>query len=207
MVKSSKSAKIVEDLVATLRADIRFGVYESGQRLKLSELQQTYGTSQFHVRQALTQLRSLELIEHHHNSGFRIGERNATEHKELRDLRIILERSAVPLVVARSTSEDVATLRERARAFESTVGLKDRQKQVATNLDFHQALYKVCGNSMLIDLIARMREQSHYAWIGRWRESPGILASAQDHFDMVDAIAERDPIELDRIISGHIRSF
>ncbi|MEC5383455.1 GntR family transcriptional regulator [Aurantimonas sp. C2-6-R+9] len=121
MPKSRESAEQVDDLVRQLCDDIKHGCYEFGQRLKLAELQETYGTSQFHVRQALSQLKAMKLVEHRHNFGIRISDPDPVDRSDLRNVRVTLERSAVPLIIANATRQDLVDLRRLAEAFAETV--------------------------------------------------------------------------------------
>jgi DNA-binding GntR family transcriptional regulator len=207
MAKSKASAELIDDLVVRLREDIKFGAYDFGQRLKLSELQETYSASQFHVRQALAQLKAMKLVEHRHNYGFSICEQDPVGRNQLRQVRMTLERSAVPLIIARATAEDVVELGRLAEAFAGMIGTSGRQELAAANIAFHRYIYGVAGNRVLSDLINGLREQSYYATTGRWRSLEGINASSDDHFAMVGAIERRDPIELDRLIFLHIQAF
>lgn len=207
MAKSKKSAEIVEKLAEQLSADIRLGVFDFGQRLKLSELQERYSASQFHVRQALTQLKSLRLVEHQQNFGFRIVEQSTHEREDLRSVRTTLERSAVPLIVAKATSADVTRLQKLAKRFEDAAEAADRQKLVSANLDFHEAFYGISSNRILEELIAELRERSVYGTTGRWRKLEGIRASAAEHYQMVDAIQGQDPVLLDKLVYLHIQWF
>jgi DNA-binding GntR family transcriptional regulator len=207
MAKSKASAEQIADLVIRLRDDLKFGAYDFGQRLKLSELQETYSASQFHVRQALTQLKAMKLVEHRHNYGFSVCEQDPVGRSELRQVRMTLERSAVPLIIARATAEDIAELRRLAEAIAAMIGTSGRQELAAANIAFHRYIYRVAGNRVLSDLINSLREQSYYATTGRWRTLEGINASSNDHFAMVDAIERRDPVELDRLIFLHIQAF
>jgi DNA-binding GntR family transcriptional regulator len=190
-----------------IQADIRFGAYDFGQRLKLSELQKTYHASQFHVRQALSQLKALKLVEHRHNCGFRICQQDPVGRDQLRHVRLILERAAVPLVFERATADDIAALRELAEAFAAAIGTGSRQELALANLAFHRRFYQIANNQVLLDLISTLREQSYYSTTGRWRTREGISASAADHFAMVDAIERHDATGLDRIVLQHIRAF
>lgn len=207
MAKSKASAEQIDDLVSRLRADIKYGAYDFGQRLKLSDLQEAYSASQFHVRQALSQLKTMKLVEHRHNFGFRVCEQDRAGRSELRYVRLTLERSAIPLIIAHVAADDIANLRRMAEVFAATIGVGRRQELAAANGEFHSRLYGIAKNQVLADLIDSLRDQSYYPTAGRWRTLDGIAASSEEHFAMIDAVERRDPIELDRLIFLHIQAF
>ncbi|RAI43042.1 GntR family transcriptional regulator [Rhodoplanes roseus] len=207
MGKSKESAEHVEDVVGRIQADINLGVYKFGEQLKLSSLEQTYSTTRFYVRQALLVLKSLGLVEHQHNSGFRVCAQEQYSQTQLRFVRMTLERSAVPFVIANATAEDIVELRRLAAAFQSAAATSSRAQQTTANADFHRAVYRIARNPVLSRLIDGLRLQSYVGTPGRWGTREGLAASAAEHFAMVDAVEQRDPYELDRTIFNHIQAF
>lgn len=207
MTKSSSSAARVADLFRQMRNDIKFGAYQFGQWLKLIELQQRYAATQFEIRKVLTRLEAERLVEHKANAGYRVATPDPAERSQMRYVRTILERSTAALIAARATEGDIAELTRLAQAFEDTIGLEGRQEQAAANMAFHSRLYAIAENAVLSGLIQELRDRSHYGTTGRWRGPEGLRASGTEHFEMIEAIRRRDPLELERLIIRHIESF
>lgn len=207
MTKSSSSAARVAELFRRMRNDIKFGAYQFGQWLKLIELQQRYEATQFEIRKVLTRLEAERLVEHKANSGYRVATPDPAERGQMRYVRMVLERSTAALVAARATEADIAELTALAEAFDATIGLDGRQEQAAANIAFHGRLYAIAGNAVLSGLIQELRDRSHYGTTGRWRGPEGLRASGTEHFEMIEAIRRRDPLELERLIVRHIESF
>lgn len=207
MTKSSSSAARVAELFRQMRNDIKFGAYNFGQWLKLIELQQRYGATQFEIRKVLVRLEAERLVEHKANAGYRVATPDPAERGQMRYVRMVLERSTAALIAARATEADIADLTRMAEAFEATIGLEGRQEQAAANMAFHNRLYAIAGNAVLSDLIRELRDRSHYGTTGRWRGPEGLRASGTEHFEMIEAIRRRDPLELERLIVRHIESF
>lgn len=207
MTKSSSSAARVAELFRQMRNDIKFGAYQFGQWLKLIELQQRYGATQFEIRKVLARLEAERLVEHKANAGYRVATPDPTERGQMRYVRTILERSTAALIAARATEADIAELTRLAQAFEETIGLDGRQEQAAANMAFHSRLYAIAENGVLSGLIQELRDRSHYGTTGRWRGPEGLRASGTEHFEMIEAIRRRDPLELERLIIRHIESF
>ena len=207
MAKSKESAEQLARLVLDIRDDIIFGAYEPGTWLKLTDLQAYHGASAFHIRRALDELKNLRLVDHIANAGFRVATPDDSTRVETRFVRIVLERSAVPFIAARATTEQIEELRQLARAFEESIGQEGRRAQALANHNFHAGLYAISGNDVLQDMINELRNRSQHSTTGRWRSTEGLQASNRDHFDIVRAIEQRDPYELDRIIVRHIESF
>lgn len=207
MAKSKESADQLARLVLDIRDDIIFGAYEPGTWLKLTDLQAYHGASAFHIRRALDELKNLRLVDHMANAGFRVATPDDSTRVETRFVRIVLERSAVPFIAAKATAEQIEELRQLAQAFEESIGQEGRRAQALANHNFHARLYAISGNDVLQDMINELRNRSQHSTTGRWRSTEGLQASNRDHFDIVRAIEQRDPYELDRIIVRHIESF
>lgn len=207
MPKSNSYGGRIAELVQRMRDDIRFGAYEFGAWLKLIDLQERYDANQAEMRRVLAELKVQRLVEHRANFGFRVATPNAAEQREMRQVRVVLERSTAPLIVARATAEDIAELRQLSLQFEACILEKGRRHQALANTAFHERLYRIAGNQVLIDLIHELRERSHYGGSHRWRLEEGMRASATQHDTIIDAIERRDPVELERQIAQHIEPF
>lgn len=207
MAKSREAAEQLAQLIREIRNDIIFGAYEPGTWLKLADLQKQHGASGFHIRRALAELKNLKLVDHAANAGFRVATPDESTRNETRFVRIVLERSAAPLIAAKATGDDIRTLRHLAEAFDQTIEEAGRRAQALANHNFHSKLYEVSGNQVLCDMINELRNRSQHSTTGRWRSIEGLRASSQDHFSIVKAIEARDPSELERVIIRHIESF
>jgi DNA-binding GntR family transcriptional regulator len=207
MAKSNESAERIEGLIERIRSDIRLGVFEFGQPLRLIDLQNKYSASQFLARQALVRLQSLKVVEHRQNSGFRVCEQDSAGPSNLRFVRLTLERSAGPLVVARATPDTIMALRALAGDFAASIEGGKREEINAANIEFHRRLYRTAGNPLMTGMIDDLRAQSYIGTTGRWRSREGLLASSAEHYAMVDAIERKDPTDLDHLIFRHIQSF
>lgn len=207
MAKSEHSAQRAAALVHQMRDDIRFGDFEFGQWLKLTNLQKQYDASQHEVRRALAELKGEGVVEHKANAGFRVAMPDTSDRAEMVYVRSVLERSAAPLIAAKATDEDVERLEALAAEFDRSILSDGRRNQAACNAAFHHCLYSIAGNELLIELIHNLRERSHFGTTGRWRSTEGLAEASHDHMRIVEAIRKRDPTELERLIMHHIRSF
>ncbi|MGE0714846.1 MAG: GntR family transcriptional regulator [Alphaproteobacteria bacterium] len=207
MPKLATSGTRLAQVTERIRSDVLFGAFEPGAWLKLIDLQERYGATQFEVRQALAALRAQRLVEHRVNHGFRVAVPDAVERDQLYFVRTALERSAAPLVVANAGDDDVVALQALAADFDRSVASEGRQRQAAANSAFHDRFFAISGNPVLVETIETMRERSHFATTGRWRTEAGLRASGAEHHAMIEAIRLRDAAMLDRIVVAHIAAF
>lgn len=207
MAKSSSSSTRIADLVRRMRDDIRFGAYDLGEWLKLIDLQKRYEATQAEMRRVLSELKAGRMVEHRANYGFRVATIDPKERQQLRLVRVLLERSTASLIAARATERDINALRKLAKSFETSISKAGRQQQATANAAFHERLYRIVDNKVLIDLIHEMRERGHFGAAGRWRSEDGLRASHLEHEKIIDAIEKRDPVTLERLIVAHIEAF
>lgn len=186
---------------------MRFGVFGPGDWLKLVDLQSRYDATQFEARKLLSELKNEGLVEHKINAGFRVASPDPLEREQMRYVRSVLERSAAPLIAARATEQDICDLERIAEEFDMSISSQGRQRQAQTNREFHDRLYGLAGNTVLINLIHDLRERSHYGTTGRWNDDSGLKASSEEHMKIIEALRRRDPHELERLIVQHIESF
>ena len=207
MPKSHAAAERLDGLVRRIRNDIKFGSFSHGEWLKLIELQQRYGATQFDIRKALGELKTQRLVEHRANHGFRVATQDPVQRDQLYFVRTAIERSAAALVVERASADDIAILERLAIAFDHSVESAGRQPQAATNAAFHDHFFAIAGNPILVETVQSLRERSHFGTTGRWRTTEGLRASGAEHHAMIAAIARRDTARLDRLIVDHIAAF
>lgn len=207
MAKSKESAARVDRLVETIVNDITYGAYQAGDRLKLADLQARYGSTQFEVRKALATLANRRLVEHVHNAGFRVLNNDDKERSDFDYVRVLLETTAARFVIARATEGDIAELRRLAETFAQSITHDGRQDQIEANENFHTRFYDICGNSILAKTISDLRNLYDISTSGRWRTLEGLKVSAAQHHQLVDAVAARDVMQLERLIIEHVQGF
>jgi DNA-binding GntR family transcriptional regulator len=190
-----------------LRKDILYCHWVAGQWLKQADLEAHYGASRSEVRAALAEMQRRGLVMHELNRGYRVEPADPVKRAEIRATRAALECATVEGVLANATESDIAALRTLATRFAAAIGEAPLPGLIALNQDFHVALYALCGNRFLCDLIGELRARSTAVSAGRWTTHRGIAAAAAEHLAMVDALAARDAARLRAIITAHITAF
>lgn len=193
-----------DSVEARLRADVVFGQYQPQQWLKLVDIQTRYRTSQAEARRALANLCKAGYLEHRHNYGYRLPGYDPAIARDHQEVRVILERGAVPALVRGATPEALAALRQSAKDFEASIYNEGRYAQSVTNFEFHQRLYALTGNPVLEGTIRDFRERASYPSANRWPTLAAMLVSSKEHFDIVDALEARDVQRLSRVVADHI---
>lgn len=195
-------------LFATLREAIIDGRLAAGTRLGELELSRRHGVARSTVREAIAGLVNRGLAVRRHNAGARVCLPSPAELRELYELRECLEGMVCRLAAQSMSNADIAGVRALLDEQESSAKLREGTYiQGEHDLDFHCRLAAGSGNAMLerqlggvlYDKLRVYRRQ--YGMVG-----PRALPAYQEHRQIVDAIAERDPEMAEMLMRRHIRA-
>lgn len=202
---ATTSEKHVEttSLVSRLEADLLGGVFRPGEWLKQTDIETNYDAHRFDVRMALLDLKTRQLLEHVPNRGYRVANLSQQEREELIEARTVLEVAAARRVVERATDADVAELDQIVAEFAANMEDADLPLLRALNAKFHDRLYAICGNRVLMEEIKALRHRG-LPGVRGWRATSAIQRSNRDHADMVAMIRARDADGLVRSIETHL---
>ena len=188
-----------------LAADIRAGHLGNGAWLKLVDLEARYAGTRANVRRALEQLAVKGIVQRIPDRGYYVTTVDETRHRELVDVRVVLESATVPGIVEHATRADIAELRRLANAFSATVRDGDAASKYNANRAFHVCLTQLCPNRELVRLTLEVRGNLPATPIAQWRSQAHIERSAAEHQRMVKALAKRDAAGLALLLAQHIR--
>lgn len=194
----------VRELAAIIERDITSGRLGAGAWLKQIELEETYGHSRLDVRQALEHLVERDVVESIPNRGYRVQVFSREKVHNIRQIRAILEVSAIESIVGKTDAEDIKKLNELAQAFSDALVSGTVMEQEACNRAFHQRLLRRCSNTELVKMIFDLRDRIPLS-VRRENNTAVMLArSAQDHFEIVKFLADGNRDELLKTARAHV---
>ena len=141
----------------TLRSDILMGRLLPGQKLKLDALRNSYGASVSTLRELLSRLSSERLVLAEGQKGFEVAPVSIPDLKEIAELRLLLEMSALKDSFANGDLEwesRVLASHHKLAAVEAKRLANDKSETEAWkryDWQFHQALISACGSKRLMD--------------------------------------------------------
>jgi DNA-binding GntR family transcriptional regulator len=182
-----------EHVYSELSRSIMMGEFMPGQKLKLAELAEVFGTSHMPVREALSRLVVARVLEAAPRKSAFIPQHDAKRLDDLLAVRLKLECMAVEIVAARP---------KRALASKLTLinGMLDREGEkknpsikayLASNHEFHFTLYRECGNEDLISII-------EFLWmrygplLNYLREKPFTYRNHDRHAAIIEGVEAGD---------------
>jgi DNA-binding GntR family transcriptional regulator len=203
MVRLDRSS-LRDQASQAIRASIAAGEFEAGKIYPVAFFAERLGVSATPIREALFDLVGANLIEAVRNRGFRVPIRSERELDELFDLRMMLERPAVVRLAAAPQLGDLSRIREISERMEQEAARADVRRFLISDRHFHQELLLLGDNHRLIEIIMGLRDQTRLYGLASIAFAGRLLASAQLHREMLDAIEARDTKAADESIVRHL---
>lgn len=193
------------DATDRLRVWITTGELAQGRLYTVGELASQLGTSQTPVREALIQLANEGLVDVARNRGFRVREITEQDLDEIVNCRLLLEVPLVALVASMSPPEHLPELRRLSAETISAAERRDMEAFLTTDREFHLRLLQIAGNRRVVEIVARLRDQTRLYGIRPLAEADNLLASAREHQEILDAIEQGDEASARDLMERHIR--
>lgn len=166
------------------------GRFQPGDRLKIRDLAEQFGTSVTPIRDAILRLANDEAIIFRSPRDIRIPDLGESRYREIRAIRVRLEGLAAETAAQVVTSADIATLERILLENEHAIETGDRLKGAQLNQAFHFMLPKIAGlpvlNGILRRLWLQMGPHISDAYIA------GGRAMIDHHYPVVEALKRHD---------------
>jgi DNA-binding GntR family transcriptional regulator len=181
------------------------GALRPGQRLLEAKLGQELGVSQATVNSALQDLHDQGLVTKRLNRSTNVARYSATEVEKLFAVRIVLEPAAAALAGAWS-EEARAALQTQVDRMRRAARTHDLAEFCLADYTFHQEIYRLTGNSFLIQAgLALAAAPFAYVLCDHLEALPtDYVPLAEDHNGVIVAIAEgpepAEAVTRDRIV-------
>jgi DNA-binding GntR family transcriptional regulator len=174
-----------------------------GTKLKERELGEIFGASRAAVRTVLGRLGHSLLVELRPNRGAIIANPSAQETRDLLEARRVLEGALVQRLARTLGARDIAALRrfvaEEKRAYQRG----DLKKGKRLSIRFHKLLAEAAGNATLERFMESLICRTPLLGNGG-NGARGAYCGADEHREIVEAIARRDAAAAARRMGEHL---
>lgn len=192
-----------EKILAAMEAAILSGEFKPREHLVEMELIDRYGVSRTVIREALKKLEGKGLVRIVPHRGARVADLSVQEIEEIYFIRMEVEKIAARLLIQNVRPEEIEVLKKLGREVEGHLRRKSEQ-MIEKDGEFHRAIYRTCRNQHLCDLIDHLKTKAYIVGYNAWSMPRRIEESIREHRQIVEAIAERDAPELERLIVKHL---
>lgn len=190
----------------TLRQAILKGELQPGERLMEIKLAQLLGVSRTPIREAIRKLELEGLVVMIPRKGAAVANITEKDTKDVLEVRRTLEMFAVEVACERITEEQLAALKEAAKAFEASKGSMDLIRIAETDMQFHEIIYEATHNERLVQMLNNLRENM-YRYRIEYLKDPNYYDSlVGEHREILQAIETKN-IEKARVcMRDHIEN-
>jgi DNA-binding GntR family transcriptional regulator len=184
---------------------VSMDVYRSRQDIRLDERQlaQDFGISRTPVREAMAQLEREGFVRSVPRRGVYVVRKTRSEVIELITAWAALESMAARLITEKASIDQIASLRNMFATFEDGALRAHLDEYSEANIEFHQTIIRLSGNSVLISLAENLF--THMRMIRRKTivEKDRIERSIRDHMNIIEALEARDTARAEELVRNH----
>jgi DNA-binding GntR family transcriptional regulator len=183
---------------------VSMDIYRSRTDIRLDERQlaQDFGISRTPVREAMAQLEREGFVRSVPRRGVYVVRKTKKEVIELITAWAALEGMAARLIT-QNTDADVTSLRDMFATFVDGELRAHLDEYSEVNIEFHQSIIRMSGNSVLIDLAENLF--THMRMIRRKTivERDRVDRSIRDHMNIIEALEARDTTRAEALVRDH----
>lgn len=174
-----------------------------GTRLKNNELAERFGMSVTPVREALSRLEKMGLVEYQARKGWEVKAIDTADLKDAYDLRECLERLAVRTLTKRYKPGLLTPLYVLLDEYKELLEAGNDEKCVKADLDFHSELIRLTGNQYAISTMSQLL---NIIYLGRSMENyeENNITCYGEHKAILDAIAAGDAAAAEAGVEHHL---
>jgi DNA-binding GntR family transcriptional regulator len=180
-------------------------VYGSRSEIRLDErsLAQEFGISRTPVREAMAQLEREGFVRSVPRRGVYVVRKSKHDVIELITAWAALESMAARLITENASDAEIASLREMFATFENGAVRAHLDEYSEVNIEFHQSIVRMSGNSVLVDLAGNLF--THMRMIRRKTigEKDRADRSIRDHMHIIQALEARDTERAEMLVRDH----
>ncbi|HUG21903.1 GntR family transcriptional regulator [Piscinibacter sp.] len=202
---------LVEQAFHRLRRDVLSGNFAADAKLKVEELQTTYGFSSSPLREALSRLSQEGLVRADERRGFRVAPLSPDDLNDITRMRLMLD---VPALQEAIEHGDDAWEAAIVAAFYRLEKVESRlpdgpvildEEWSALHRDFHAALLAACPSPRQLAWSASLFDQAerYRRFSARFRQT--ARRKSNEHKKLMDATLRRDVDTASVLLANHIR--
>lgn len=178
----------VTRIVEALKKDLISGTLSPDTVIVESQIGKRFGVSKTPAREALVRLSGMGFVSVIPGKGYTVTKLSWQQIKDLFEVRLVLECSAIELAVTRATAQDVEALKAAA-IFPKRKHLSI-EELLEANLRFHTIIWRATRNERLVQLVSHTMDDlmraMHTAML-----SEDTDEMVEQHLRMTDLIARK----------------
>jgi len=200
-----RAPSIPDLIVRKLEEDIVLGRRHPRERLVEQDLCTDFDTHRGDVRLALFELEKMGIVERIPNRGAIVRDLKPREVAEIYDVREELEVMAVRILAFPVPEADLARLEAIQHEHSKAVDAGDLLAVFHSNVQFHRALFGLCGNTSLIETIEYLAQKVSGIRSYAHAKPEALNDSRRDHIAMIKALRNSHRDDLIKLTRRHLK--
>jgi DNA-binding GntR family transcriptional regulator len=188
-----------------IRTSVITGELESGPLYTIGDFAARLGVSATPVREALGDLANDGLVQIIRNRGFVVPAVSEHDLDEIFELRLMLEVPAVGRSAGRLDASALAASRLYVEQGKAAAVEGDLVAFLEADGAFHRQLLLPLGNARLVEIIARLRDQTRLYGLPQLAHQGHLTASANEHETLLDAVEAGDAERAREQMTRHLK--
>lgn len=175
----------------------------AGTRLIEIKLSEALKANRNHVRSALQELQSRGVVIIETNKGACVCSPSRDEAREVFEARRIIEAALIRKAVEQAGTRDFQLLEKLIEQENAAIARASRPDMVRLSGEFHLAIARVAGNSVLVDALERLVAASSLI-IGLYEKTSDQACSSNDHQQLLDLMTTGDKDKAAGFMDEHL---
>jgi DNA-binding GntR family transcriptional regulator len=187
------------------------GTFHPDQHLTEYELAAQFGVSRTPLREALRQLEIQGYLARRQSVGYVVAHFSTKHMYEVFELRKTLESMAMKLACEHASPDQLKPAEGYLAEYDkelSDPALRDFNDVFwgAGNWNnlFHEELYELCENKLLVSYIANLRDMSRLKYTAQFFHHSDLLQFQGHHYMLLNAIKDKDPNKAEEAVRLHL---
>jgi len=204
-VADIKFRSLTDQIYEHLTELIIEGKIKPGEKLVEKDLSEKFSVSRSPLRECFRILEAEGLITINPRKGAYVRDFSKKDVEDIFVLRATLEALAGRLAVQNITEKEIITLGDLITRMDEAITKGNAKSYYELNILFHNSLIKASNNELLEKTLKTLRKGIWLRVIFLYYYSPSALnASNNKHKGIVEALKEKDPVSVGRLIEEHI---
>jgi DNA-binding GntR family transcriptional regulator len=202
VVRSQTLTRLVQEEVIR---QIKGGELLAGAKLNELELSQRLNISRGPAREAFAALEEAGLIRLEKNRGAFVRQITKAEAVELYQVRCNLDEFGGRLLASSITASQIDELEFILKVLDDCIIANDPNQYFEVNIDFHDAIIRMTGNSTLLGLYRQLVNRMHLLRRRGLLKMSNCTSSRIEHRLIVDALRRHDPDDASHQMGNHVK--
>lgn len=190
-----------DPIYEAIKAEIVSGDLAPETPLRQDEIAARHGVSKVPVREALLRLEADGFVRFQKNKGASVRGLTTAELLQSMDIRTALECKALELAIPNMVAADFGAARRVLDAYESETR---PERWSSLNVEFHDILYRPCGNPQLLRMISDLRQRVGPVMRLLVTEVTRLERPAREHRAILEACESGETDRAVNLLNRHI---